>query len=208
MRQTQCEKSGTEARWAAAVVTLVAAAALAGCASLTKGSAQTIAITTYPAGAACTLTRAGQIIGEINPTPSTVSVFKSGKPIVVRCRKHGYKEGSAQLGSSFETMTLGNVIFGGLVGVVIDAGSGATHDYPTTLELALIPEHFASAAARDAFFTSLRKRVVAHSKKAIERIHADCQDGNCSDQIKKVQAARDAHLEQIEKERAEAELAP
>ncbi|MEJ2344206.1 MAG: hypothetical protein P8076_04570 [Gammaproteobacteria bacterium] len=208
MRRTQFERYGTEARRAAVAATLAAAATLSGCASLTKGSAQTIAITTDPAGAACTLTRAGKVIGEINPTPSTVSVFKSGKPIVVRCRKEGYNEGSARLGSSFETMTLGNVIFGGLVGVVIDAGSGATHDYPTTLDLALIPEHFASAAARDAFFARLRKRVVAHSEQAIERIRAECQEGDCSDQIKKVQAARDTRLEQVEKERAGAELAP
>lgn len=208
MRRTQLDQYGAHTRWAAVAIAVVAAATAAGCASLTKGSAQTIAISTNPAGAACTLTRAGQVIGEINPTPSTVSVFKSGKPIVVRCRKRGYKDGSARLGSSFETMTLGNVIFGGLVGVVIDAGSGATHDYPTTLELTLIPDHFASAAARDAFFADLRKRVVAHSEKVMERIRAECQDGDCSDRIKKVKAARDARLGQIAEERAKAKVTP
>jgi hypothetical protein len=83
MRPTRRDATWRRARPAVAVGLALLCAGLASCASLVKGSAQTIAIRTDPPGAACTLTRAGQNIGDVDPTPATVSVFKSGAPIVV-----------------------------------------------------------------------------------------------------------------------------
>ena len=34
------------------------------------------------------------------------------------------------MASEFQAMTFGNILFGGLIGVVVDAASGATHEYP------------------------------------------------------------------------------
>lgn len=187
-----------------ALLAAMLSGALSGCASITKGSAQTVAVTTEPAGAACTLTREGQVIGEINPTPSTVSVFKSGKPIIVTCRLAGYADSSAQLGAGFEDMTLGNIIFGGLIGVFVDMGSGATHDYPTTVAITLIPSSFPSSAARDAFFARLKRRLTARTAQALERIRHDCGGPDCDDQIKTLEKLRDKRLKEIEKQRLQA----
>jgi len=190
-----------------AVCALLASAlisALVGCASITKGSAQTIAVDTDPAGAACTLTRDGQVIGEINPTPSTVSVFKAGGTIMVTCRKRGYKDNTAQLGSGFDDMTLGNIIFGGLIGVFVDMGSGATHEYPTSVSVILIPAQFESVAARDAFFTGLKQRLRNQADLALKRIQRDCSGPECDDKAKAVEKLRDKRLADIDKERLNA----
>ncbi len=40
-----------------------------GCATLTKGSDQTITVTTDPSGATCTISREGKTVAVVNPTP-------------------------------------------------------------------------------------------------------------------------------------------
>jgi hypothetical protein len=177
---------------------------LAGCSTLTQGSAQTIAINTYPPGCDCTLTRDGAIIGEINPTPATVSVFKDNKPIYIRCRKKGFRENSGQLSSGFEAMTVGNVIFGGLIGVFVDMGSGATHHYPTTASVIMIPEEFDSQAARDLYFDDMRSHFLAEAEEVIQRIKATCEESDCDQRVKAAERSRDGMLEQIENARRRA----
>jgi hypothetical protein len=207
MTSTPCRRRDAGAKLAGAILGTLLATTLTGCASITKGSAQTIAVNTDPSGAACTLTRDGQVIGEINPTPSTVSVYKSGKPIIVTCRMAGYADSAARLGAGFEDMTLGNIIFGGLIGVFVDMGSGATHDYPTTISITLIPSSFPSTAARDAFFAQLKQRLTARTDQALKRIRHDCGGPDCDDQIKALEKLRDKRLQEIEKQRLQATVA-
>jgi len=181
---------------------------LGGCSTITQGTAQTIAINTYPSGCECTLTRAGLVIGEINPTPATVSVFKDNKPIFIRCRKKGFLENSGQLGSGFEGMTVGNVIFGGLIGVFVDMGSGATHHYPTTATVILIPEVFASATERDIYFDRMRLHFQTRSEEAIQRIKSSCEESDCDRQLQMAEKSREAMLAEIDNAQSKAQLRP
>ena len=206
MRPTRRDATWRRARPAVAVGLALLCAGLASCASLVKGSAQTIAIRTDPPGAACTLTRAGQNIGDVDPTPATVSVFKSGAPIVVQCRKPGYTPATSTLGAGFEGATVGNIVFGGLIGVFVDMGSGATHEYPRTVSIALIPEAFASTAARDAFFDGLRTRFLDEWKAGLQQIEASCAEPDCARRIRAAKALRDARIQEIEQARRDANI--
>ena len=181
-------------------------AGLGACASLVKGSAQTIAIRTDPPGAACTLTRAGLDIGDVDPTPATVSVFKSGEPILVQCRKPGYTPATTTLGAGFEGATVGNIVFGGLIGVFVDMGSGATHEYQKAVSIALIPEAFASTAARDAFFDGLRGRFLEEWNAGLRQVEAGCAEPDCARRIQAAKALRDARLQEIEQARRDAHI--
>lgn len=42
---------------------------MSGCATITKGSQQTVTISTDPTGAACNMTRDGKPLAVVNPTP-------------------------------------------------------------------------------------------------------------------------------------------
>ena len=53
---------------------LSAAAMLNGCATLVKGSSQSVVVNTDPPGAICSLTRKGKEIAVVNPTPGTITV--------------------------------------------------------------------------------------------------------------------------------------
>ena len=112
-------------------------ALLPACASIVEGTDQSITVSSNPTAAACELERAGGQIGVVNPTPDTVIVQKSSDDISVRCSKEGHDDGIGVLTSSFEGMTVGNIIFGGIIGLAVDAGSGAMHTYPSSIMVTL-----------------------------------------------------------------------
>jgi hypothetical protein len=112
--------------------------ALSGCASIIKGQSQEIAITTPPAtGASCTLTSPrGQWTVT---TPAAVTVKRSKKDVQIHCTKDGYQDASATIPSDFELWALGNLLAGGVIGVGVDASTGAINKYPSTFEVPMSP---------------------------------------------------------------------
>ena len=119
------------------LVLLPTAALLGACASIVEGTDQSIAVSSHPSGAACVLEREGSQIGVVNPTPGTVRIEKSTEDIMVRCSKPGHQDSIGVLVSEFEGMTAGNIIFGGVVGLAVDAGSGAMYYYPSSIRIDL-----------------------------------------------------------------------
>ena len=177
-----------------------------GCATLTKSHTQSVTVTTDPPGALCVLQREGKTIAAVNPTPGTVSVEKDKDPIHVECAKHGYLDSVGELSSEFEAMTFGNIIFGGLIGVGVDAVSGAMHEYPPLVTITLIPGEFASVAERDTFFDQMVLALREESENVRQRILKSCQDDLCDRQLKKVEEAERIKLKEIEGKRDSARI--
>lgn len=181
---------------------------LSACATLTKSSSQSVTINTKPSGAECSLEREGTLIAVVNPTPGTISVEKDKDVIRVVCKKEGYLDNDGELVSKFEAMTFGNIIFGGLIGVGVDAASGAMHEYPPLVTITLIPVEFASVEARDAFFDQLKADLLVESEAVRERISRQCRDDvDCEHQLKAVAEAKQKQLDEIEAKRLEARIA-
>ena len=181
---------------------VTASALLSGCATVTKGSSQTVTIDTRPPGATCTLTRGGKKLAIVNPTPGSISVEKASEAISVSCIREGYQESAGTLESSFQTMTFGNILLGGLIGVAVDAASGALHEYQPMVTITLIPVEFASAADRDAFFANMKAEFLTEFNEVTTRIEGICDTPyNCDRQLKAAEVAKEARLSDIEKKR-------
>lgn len=120
--------------------TILAATLLgAGCATITKGTTQTIAINTPGApDATCTLT-SSDMGSRVVQTPTTLTVSKSQDNIAVRCQKECFQDGTTVLVSGTESMTAGNIVFGGVIGLGVDAASGALNKYPAHTDVAMVP---------------------------------------------------------------------
>jgi hypothetical protein len=112
---------------------------LPGCASIISGSSDEIGVATNPPGADCILYREGANIGRINPTPGKLVVSRSYNDITAKCNKEGYDEGAGTAGSGFNGWVLGNLVFGGLVGVVIDTATANATGYDSELLVTLLP---------------------------------------------------------------------
>lgn len=182
---------------------------LTNCASIVEGTTDTLTVITDPAGANCNLKRQGATIGVVNPTPGSVTVSKSKYDISVLCKKDGHQDGADTFGSEFQGMTFGNILFGGIIGVAVDASSGAMHHYQDTISIPLQPISFPSISARDDFFDRERERINQHAQMAINRTREGCAGDQkvCSEKVVLIQSERDSQLGAVELRRLEAKVA-
>lgn len=145
-------------------IALALCALSTGCASITTGQNQSLSVETHAdgkpvAGASCKLENDK---GTWYATsPGTAVVRRSYNDINVRCEKSGHEPGVTVAKSSTKAMAFGNILFGGIIGAAVDAGSGAAYDYPSIIAVDLgrnriqapepapgaVPEPVAEAAA-------------------------------------------------------------
>jgi hypothetical protein len=115
------------------------ALAVGACATLTKGTTQAVALNTPGVpGAQCTL-NSSAIGTKIIQTPATITLDKSQDSITVLCKKECYFDGTAIIASNTETMAAGNLLLGGVVGLGVDAASGAMNKYNADNQIAMVP---------------------------------------------------------------------
>jgi hypothetical protein len=120
----------------AALAALVCASGLSGCATIIDGTTQPVSVNTTPQdGAKCTLTNS-QGTWYIT-SPGSTTVHKTKNDMMVSCAKDGFAGGQVLAKSHFGGATAGNVIAGGVIGIGIDAASGANYYYnsPITVDL-------------------------------------------------------------------------
>lgn len=182
------------------MVVVVMSVMSTGCATITGGTSQTIAVTTNPDGADCQFTRDGKLVGRINPTPGVMPVSKASGNIGVSCTKEGYVPTVGSVSSEFQAATFGNILLGGIIGVAVDAASGAMNKYPEQVSFTLVPAAFATTAARDAFFDKMRDTFLVEYGEVVARINAVCRN-DCDRQLAAADSAKKQKLADIEAKR-------
>lgn len=115
-----------------------------GCASITTGQNQSLSVETLAngqavAGASCRLENDKGTWFAISP--GTVVVRRSYNDLNIRCEKDGHAPGVTAASSSTKGMAFGNIVFGGIIGAAVDAGSGAAYDYPSIITVMLGRNH-------------------------------------------------------------------
>lgn len=121
------------------------AMSLAACASITGGRYQNVAVEARAADqkvtADCTLSNGRGMVHVV--TPATAVVRRSSQNLNVTCQKDGRQIAQQSYESNLRGMLWGNLLFGGLIGIVVDFSNGAAHHYPDTLSV-LLPSSYAS----------------------------------------------------------------
>ena len=159
------------------IAPLLAAAILAagGCATVTRGSTEAETFTSKPAGAVVTTG-----LGKSCQTPCAMRIdrkesfwatFKHGRDV----RKVHVTVKSSSDGTA---ATAGNFIAGGIIGVAVDAGSGATLDHvpnPVYVDFA-VPQAGIQEAA-EAYYRKIREAEEAKwaEARAAEKVAAEKQ---------------------------------
>ena len=120
-------------QWAA-----IAAAgfALSGCATIIQGTTESVSVSSAPEqGAECKLVNSEG--AWFVTTPGSTTVHKTKNDLMIDCTKAGYAPAHMVAASHFGGTTAGNVIAGGVIGIGIDAASGANYYYdsPITVNL-------------------------------------------------------------------------
>jgi hypothetical protein len=122
-------------RW---VVVLALAAGCGGCASITRGTTDQVQIMSDPVGA-----EVHTSMGQTCTTPCTLQ-FNRKDEFVVTASKPGYHSAEMPVGTRIAGAGAagfaGNVLVGGVIGMAVDASTGATLEhYPNPVVLNLAP---------------------------------------------------------------------
>jgi hypothetical protein len=120
------------------VLALTAALMASGCASITRGSTETWTADSDPTNAELRTSH-----GHTCTTPCTLEL-KRNQNFTVHIEREGYEPVEANVGHSTAgaggVAMAGNILFGGLIGVAVDAATGATQDLePNPLRVKLVP---------------------------------------------------------------------
>jgi hypothetical protein len=127
-------------RWGA-LAAVLPLALVTGCASVTSGTSQPVAITTVCEGrivhdVACVLVNDK---GRWDlKTPGTAVIQKSYGDLSITCRA-GASSGTASFVSKSNGGAWGNLLLGGLIGYAVDSSSGAGFEYPTQVPVVMQP---------------------------------------------------------------------
>jgi PEGA domain len=111
-------------------LTLACALALSasGCASITRGTTEQVTVSSEPAGAEVRTS----MMHHCPATPCTFTVKRKDE-FIVTIRKDGYEEAqvpvATRIAGGGAAGFAGNVIFGGVIGMGVDAASGATLEH-------------------------------------------------------------------------------
>ncbi len=110
---------------------------LSGCSTIVSSNNQTVTVKAMHEnkeidGTKCVLQNSK---GEwTTVTPQSVNIRKAWADLNVTCRKGG-ASGSKIVKSSAEGSTFGNIIIGGGVGALVDAGTGNGYAYPDSITI-------------------------------------------------------------------------
>jgi hypothetical protein len=107
---------------------------LSGCATIVKDDSQPVAFSSEPQDAIIRLNNM-----PIGKTPSTIMVKRKMGETMIEISKDGYKTEAFPLDKSVASMTFGNIIFGGLIGIGVDAATGKNTNYVDSVHVNLIP---------------------------------------------------------------------
>jgi hypothetical protein len=124
----------------ACVIASLMALIVSGCATMLSGSDQEVTFRSKPAGARVTVTSFSQDRNYIVESPRTLRLNRK-KNYIATFELPGYHTQtfpvSSEFGVALAGSVLGNMILGGGIGMIIDAGTGSNKNLPEIIELAL-----------------------------------------------------------------------
>jgi hypothetical protein len=182
---------------------------MSACASIVSGTDSTTYIETKPVDARCRL-HGQDFTREVN-TPTSVPLPAKASPITVECSAEGYQRSMQQLESSMDGWVFGNIIFGGIIGGVIDVARGAGKKYPPQFQVMLDPASFKSEQERDKYYEDRLKLENEKWDRAISVVKGQCNQstpGDCQSQVENAEKRRKTDVERIESNRRSSRIVP
>jgi len=119
-------------------LTIVIASLFFSCASLMHGTKQDISITSSPEAADVQVKTAGGVVAFTGQTPATVKLARKDEYDVF-INLAGYQESTVHINKEFDSIYLGNILCGGIIGLIIDASNGAMYNLaPEVINVTLV----------------------------------------------------------------------
>lgn len=126
------------------IITILLIGLLSGCGTIVNGRKQNVGISSNPSGAVSEFNyrksvvvgrnkhSGGPIYGMVDfstscVTPCSLNLDRNVDPYLLTIKKEGYEPASATLYHRKSGLLWGNILFGGIIGLVIDFNSGGAY---------------------------------------------------------------------------------
>lgn len=150
-----------------------------GCASIVHGGARKVEISTVPAGAKATITKAGSAeVVSVTTTPCTVSLdpkrgYFKGQSYLLKLELAGHQPVELALEAKLSGWYFGNIVFGGLIGMlIVDPLTGSMYNIaPEKLNQSLTPAQTSMIKNGDGFVVVLASEITDAQRTAMVKIN-------------------------------------
>lgn len=108
---------------------------LVGCATIVSGKTQKLPVNTIPDNAKITVNNV------IQSSPCVLVLDRTVPTYQIKIEKEGYKTVEITLNRSMNGWILGNILFGGIIGLGVDCMTSSVYEFtPNKIEQTLIPD--------------------------------------------------------------------
>lgn len=160
------------------ITVLLAGLFSGGCASIVHSGNRSISINTEPVGAKATISKQDGEVVTVQTTPCTVSLdpkkrYFVGQPYVLRLELAGYKSTQVELKPTMSGWYFGNIIFGGLIGMVaVDPVTGSMWNIePSKIQQKLTAEQATLIKNKHGFVVVLVSDLTAGERSGMQKIN-------------------------------------
>lgn len=175
---------------------------LSACASIVSGTDSATYIETKPVDARCRL-HGQDFTREVN-TPTSLPLPARASPITVECNADGFQRTTQQLEASMDGWIFGNLIFGGIIGGVVDVARGAGKKYPPQFQIVMDPVAFRTEQDRDRHYNDRLRIANEKWDRLVTTVRGQCDQGasgDCQRRVEEVESRRKQEVEGIEANR-------
>ena len=103
------------------------------CGSIIHQTTQQVRLNSEPSGAAVTVA-CGDVSNDPKlVTPAVVTLHRKPSYCGIKLNKEGYAEKELKFGRQMSGWYLGNILFGGIIGLIVDAANGAMWERTTPM---------------------------------------------------------------------------
>lgn len=140
---------------------VVVALMLSACSSIVSSSQYAVTINSHPDGAKFVVTNRMGIKVHSGVTPASVTLKASsgyfeGERYTVTFKKEGYSKKSFTLTSSVDGWYWGNILFGGIIGLlIVDPATGAMYNLPDRVDISMDEQNASRSPAKDLTVTTI-----------------------------------------------------
>jgi len=122
-------------KWLWILLLVVCPILLIGCATIISGRTQKVSVTTTPSDAVITVNNM------VQKSPAIFTLDRTFPAYQVKIEKEGYRTIELTLKRGINGWVFGNIVFGGIIGLVIDICDGSVYKFsPSEIEQSLVPE--------------------------------------------------------------------
>ena len=129
--------------------TLLVVTLLIGCGTIIHGGSQDVSVTSDPSGATVEIDGS-----EVGDTPVTRSLDR-GSQHTVAISMDGYETEQVTIQKSVDGWVAGNIVFGGLIGLAVDAATGGMYKLSPTQVQQTLDEETAARKAEDEVYIAV-----------------------------------------------------